>query len=449
MADTYTYPDGYASIYCQTWWGDDANKFAIPFDPCEDQPPPFTEDLQLDYDKLVDGEFVERISGDVAPVVGGYVGSFDGTPMQRITFNYKADGNPSVEAYAHITKADGLNNWIIENSNGTNAGRLLQLTRNSSNLISFVIYNSAGTAQALTSVNTYLQGSKICVNAWYDGSDLRLQIRDLSGNLLEDLTNNIGAITLRNTLNDRLDVGGNSWFADPSLQGSIWSVKYTSGSTLVLDTSLNNHAINSVDNVAGTIFLGATFALNNSDVLASTLSALENGYFKLSTGEKVINPQFALPAGAKALAGSVDIHNGIDSFSRFYVGTTVPDARFNILDRSNATYQTTASRDSVYYDSAQTGLYFMSLEFNELDHDVLNANATPYMQPTAINRAFLGLETNYGTVLNSFRFFTYATQKSGTDLTDVLLYINYLAPYAITDGSGYFCTDGFYYVKYN
>ena len=164
---------------------------------------------------------------------------------------------------------------------------------------------------------------------------------------------------------------------------------------------------------------GVTFETVTTPNLPSTLKGVTEGYYENdTTGEQVINPQYALPTGwTEHLGGKV--HNLIDSFINFNPsGSTA--AKFDIVDRSNATIFAQAARDSVFYDSTDrttTSIFHIS----ELDYDTMQT----YYNTLYAERFFSGYKENYGNKDFIFVFLAYATQKIGADLTKVLKYIGY------------------------
>lgn len=91
--------------------------------------------------------------------------------------------------------------------------------------------------------------------------------------------------------------------------------------------------------------------------------------------------------------------------------------KYETFNRSNATiYNDTARTDD--YDPTKPNQFRIDKTFYDAWQAMLN--------PAYQNTIFAGLKTNYGTKLNMFELFTYANQKTGDDLIDVLKYINYI-----------------------
>ena len=163
---------------------------------------------------------------------------------------------------------------------------------------------------------------------------------------------------------------------------------------------------------------GVTFA-RTTEPLDYVKTALNTKYYQeTATGIQVVDPDYPLPAGwTEHLGGK--FHNLIDSFINFNpTGST--DAKFDIVDRSNITTNSAASRASIYYDGTDrttSSIYHIS----ELPYDVLNT----YFETDYIDRVFFGYQYSYADKQWIFVGAVYATKKIGEDLTQIKKYIRY------------------------
>ena len=169
---------------------------------------------------------------------------------------------------------------------------------------------------------------------------------------------------------------------------------------------------------------GVTFKTVTTPNLPSTLDGLNLGYYENdTTGEQLINKSLNVTGLADTTGWTAHlggkVHNLIDSFINFNPsGSTA--AKFDIVDRSNATIFAQAARDSVFYDSTDrttTSIFHIS----ELDYDTMQT----YYNTLYAERFFSGYKENYGNKDFIFVFLAYATQKTGAELTKVLKYIGY------------------------
>jgi hypothetical protein len=416
----YSIPSGYASIYCQTWFGLYQNiKYSIPIDlDCLLQIPPFDEDLVFDWPSRVDGtlETYERISDGVdnGEIVGGEVALFTGLNGESVSTGFNMAGGQPVNLEFSINVSDlGGKRTILSSSAepGTEKGIYIY-----AEFDRFKIGIQDGTStqvQILFSGNIVIDTLYNCVFDWNGliGGTVSLTVNGVTESYVASYqwAGNSSRTIYIGSIAGNL----NEFF------GVISGVKYND----IFDYSLNGHLINAIDGNSASWFAGGGYSLLNKGLLPTVKSALNNGYYhETATGKQVINPQYPLPVGWVAYPGGEDIfHNGINSFlSTNPLGSVA--AKFDILDRIN---QTTASTDSIYYDATDRisrSKYYVGLEANELNYDVIQT----YLQIADKDKLFLGLNANYDNITDSFRFFTYATQKTGADLTDVLIYIKYL-----------------------
>jgi len=157
---------------------------------------------------------------------------------------------------------------------------------------------------------------------------------------------------------------------------------------------------------------GLTFVLDKS-VSYITQIALDLGYYQNDiSGEQLINNAIdvtslaATTGWTQFLAGK--LHNLVTSYVRFPLG--------GFFDRSNTTiWNATARTDD--YDAANVS----DFRIDKLDYDTLNSMLNTDYQDTF----FEAFKASYSEKNYISEIFTYATKKTGADLTKVLNYINY------------------------
>ena len=389
---------GYAAVFCKSAWGDRQNIEEslmwpewLP-DSCLGGLPPFTDDIQYDFYTRGTGsnELQDRDSSAVASVVGGYVVAFDGVSDYNIGVIGLTDWIIELDFYA-TSMTD--NRIVCQTSGGTSEGGAISLYLNR-----LAIYDNGWKYLSLTlSLSTWYH-----VKLEYESNVLKTYI---DGVLIDTRT-------LSNPITfDVNDVGVGARFSTAHY-GNQFSglmkdviIKNIRGVELH-NYRLNGHTINSINGVAATNN-GVTFTLNNTDKLQSTQDALDKGYYELSTGEKVINPQYS-PTGGKQHSGG-KLHNLIDSYIIF------PNAP--IFDRSNTTSFNATARASAFYDSSAPTKFHIS----EIDYDTLQG----YYEAAFKERNFARYMLDYCYKYYLDEIATYNTQKTGQDLTDVLAWANY------------------------
>ena len=363
--------------------------------------PPFAADLTFDFNKRTDLTLVDSIAADNASVVGGYVGVFDGA-------SYIDTGIPSntiskIEYYGSIGNA-GIQ-FI-----GAGAGA-------SDDGLYFGYYVDGFIAGYCDSANT---SDRVTYN-----SEIILHTLEINGNDLTYIANGETKTIARTTGS----VTTNNFFIGarkrPTIDGYVTGqaayckITHAGG---VSEWYFNGHSYNSIDGTEATWTGTETYARVTDYTPASTLEALDSGYYEDVSGNQIVNPQYEQTTETLFAGGS--FHNLIDSYIEFPVS--------DIFDRSNTTIYAQSARDSAFYDSNNPFLFHIS----ELNYDTWNS----YLNAAYQDRNFTGINTNYGTQLNIFEILSYATQKTGQDLIDVLDYIkyNYVADgyEALRDSSG-------------
>ena len=277
----------------------------------------------------------------------------------------------------------------------------------------FTLFNSAGTRFDLFSTNTYLDGSKIVIETYYDGSKMYMNIWDWSGNELESKTLDIGAQTLRSGTNQQLMFGYMPRFAGS--YGSIQTdIIYKNDGVTVIDLKGNN-AINSVDGVALNN-VNVTFPLLNNSTPDYIEEALDEGYYIDEDGNQIVNPQYAATTETVIEGGKV--HNGIDS----YINLNPTESALSKYDSLDRTEQTAASQASIYYDEAEPFIYFAGHgEDNELKYDTIQT----YLQAEDTNTVFAAIKDSYSIEKYLNRLMIYAASQTGDALTKIKNYIGW------------------------
>nr|AKH47532.1 hypothetical protein [uncultured marine virus] len=185
---------------------------------------------------------------------------------------------------------------------------------------------------------------------------------------------------------------------------------------------------------------GVTFEDTASFTPQSTTIGLTVGYYELSTGEQVVNPQFALPVGATAIDGGTD-HNMISSFIDFDP-TASTDAKLDNFDRSNATIFNNTARAGADYDSSNPYRFHVDNITDPLVYCMFFNVGYKGKIFAKIIAALTGLvykPTLYKEELN------YSTDKKGDDEYKVMKYCG-IGGYAFLDANNEPITDANGYV---
>lgn len=351
---------------------------------------PFFDDLTFDYYKRDSGSLVlkDKITENNAAVVGGYVGVFDGASYVAIPtitmvgdFNISFDVNLDILSGTATVIGESISFAVRFSTSGNLQVRINDVSYNltfSTPLIGQLSFNISRVGTLLTTI--------------------------VSGDI-----NDTASITT-NTDDFIINEIGRRGLGDLYYTGILSSLNLNDQAIY----PLNNHVYDSVSGLEATNN-GVIFELLTDTTPQSTLDALDNGYFELSGGEQVINPQFALPVGATEYPAN-KLHNFTDSYIDFNPDSSV-DAIYDIFDRSNVT---------IYNANARLGYYEVTNPFlwhpTELDFDSWNAMT----EPTYRYRNFTGIKNTHSDKLNMFEIFSYGTQKTDQDLRDVKDYINYI-----------------------
>lgn len=389
--------------------------------------PYFYGDLFFDWYKRAYGTQViqERVAGDVAEAVGGTVASLD--------------GSNNLHKHTNLFNPVGMQQWsiVIDVKNYQFDGRIYSFDKygifiqNSGTTSFSIIVNDSASAYILKESITLPSGTGVITLTRDKGNGFKVYV-DKTKTTYTDNGNDVLDVTYQ-MLGARYNgvIGGTieSYGTFDSEFFAVYENKVLSDSEVadIVDNKIFpdgasqfmylNNGVDSVDKDTwtedGTVFDDVT-----SYTPLSTKTALDKGYYLLSGGEKVVNPQYTKPAGATEYQGQ-KLHNLIDSYITLNpTGST--DAKFDCVDRANTTYFTDTCRASSYYDSADR-VSRSRFHISELDFDTLQT----YLQDTYKQTFFVVVSPTACNTQYIFEIFIYQTQKTGDDLIKVLNYSNY------------------------
>lgn len=362
--------------------------------------PPFKSNLALDFWKRPLGSLtlLERPNGNDAAVVGGYWGLFD------------SDSDIPLGNLFDLGANDFFISATINTSNLTASQYVVRYDGFPSDAIAFWVNNS-----------------KIKLSL-YNGTTFSAEfdiLQDTTYDVMGKLEGGFIKIYVDGDLKDSLDVSSETFNFNSSSDwhiGGVGTGTNFEGNMCCVNINdqavyhLNNNTYNSITGLEATNN-GVTFELLNTETPASTLIALDSGFYQNIADKtiQVIDPQYALPgSGWEAFSGG-KFHNFIQSSINFNP-TASGDSIYDILDRSNATiYNATARTDD--YDAGNPWTF----RIDKVHYDVIQSMLNPAYQ----GRVFEQLKTNYGTILQASELAVYADQKTGDDLIKVLNWANY------------------------